>query len=183
MASNGEVRYHVRAGRADDVAALQEIERQAGRRFAGLGLIDDRLDEVTPTTELAEAIEEGRLGVACADDDRIGYAYAERQTGFAYLAEVAVLPAHGRHGLGGRLVHTVADWARASGYDRLMLTTFRDVRWNGPFYERLGFRIVPEGEWTPAMADIRRAEEADMGLPWALRAFYRLDLQPDAQPV
>ncbi len=32
--------------------------------------------------------------------------------------------------------------ARAQGFDRLSLCTYRDVPWNGPFYASLGFTEV-----------------------------------------
>ena len=60
----------------------------------------------------------------------------------AHLAEIDVLPAHGRRGLGTRLVEEVCHWAASAGYESVTLTTFRDVPWNMPFYERLGFRVV-----------------------------------------
>jgi hypothetical protein len=34
--------------------------------------------------------------------------------------------------------------ARAQGFDRLSLCTYRDVPWNGPFYAGLGFTEVTE---------------------------------------
>ena len=40
------------------------------------------------------------------------------------------------------------------------LTTFRDVPWNAPYYERLGFRTLAADEITPGLAAIR-AHEAD----------------------
>ena len=42
-----------------------------------------------------------------------------------------------------KLVLQVCDWAAGNGYASVTLTTFRDVPWNMPFYERLGFRVIP----------------------------------------
>jgi len=39
------------------------------------------------------------------------------------------------------------------GFESVTLTTFRDVPWNMPFYERLGFEVVP----TPALSPALRA--------------------------
>ena len=36
--------------------------------------------------------------------------------------------------------------AATNGYDAVTLTTFRDVPWNMPFDERLGFRVIPSAE-------------------------------------
>lgn len=48
-------------------------------------------------------------------------------------------PEHGRRGIGGALVGSVCDWARASGIASVTLTTYREIPWNEPFYRRLGF--------------------------------------------
>jgi GNAT superfamily N-acetyltransferase len=175
--------YHLRRARADEAERIQEIERRAARRFAGLGLIDHVLDDVTPAEDLREEIGEGRVWVVCTPDDlAVGYAGAELRGGLAYLEEMDVLPEHGRRGLGRRLVEAVCDWARDRGYAVVTLTTFRDVPWNGPFYEKLGFRPVPPEAWTPEMAAIRRQEEVVMQLPWQRRAFYQRWLRPPSGP-
>ncbi len=41
-------------------------------------------------------------------------------------------------GLGSSLVDHLDGWAAARGLAALTLTTYRDVPWNGPYYERLG---------------------------------------------
>jgi GNAT superfamily N-acetyltransferase len=175
--------YHLRPARAADAERIQEIERRAARRFAGLGLIDHVLDEVTPKKDLDEAIAGARAWVvSTADDVAVGYARAEVRGGLAYLDEMDVLPEHGRRGLGGRLVEAVCEWARERGFPAVTLTTFRAVPWNGPFYEKLGFRPLAPAEWTAEMAAIRREEEEEMRLPWAGRAFYQRRLPPAITP-
>ena len=59
-----------------------------------------------------------------------------------HLEELDVLPGHGRQGIGTRLVRALCDGARGRGIAAVTLCTFRDVPWNAPFYERLGFRIL-----------------------------------------
>jgi hypothetical protein len=46
------------------------------------------------------------------------------------------------------------------------LTTFRDVPWNAPYYERLGFQAIADN--SPGLAEIMR-EEASRGLDPATR--------------
>jgi hypothetical protein len=55
------------------------------------------------------------------------------------------------------------------------LTTFRDVPWNRPWYERLGFRVLGEDELGPELR-ARRDEEEHLGLPAALRVCMRRDV-------
>jgi hypothetical protein len=46
----------------------------------------------------------------------------------------------------------------------LTLCTFRDVPWNAPFYERMGFRRLATADLTEALR-VRMADEAERGLP------------------
>jgi hypothetical protein len=45
----------------------------------------------------------------------------------------------------------------------MTLTTFEHVPWNAPYYERLGFRVVPEELWTEGMRQVVE-HEAALGL-------------------
>ena len=56
-----------------------------------------------------------------------------------HIEEVSVHPDHGRRGLGRRLVEAALAGVQAAGHERLTLTTFRELPWNGPFYASLGF--------------------------------------------
>jgi len=65
-----------------------------------------------------------------------------------------VHPDHGRRGVGAQLVTAVCRWATERGYDRVTLTTFRNVPWNMPFYTRLGFEEIPMAERTALLQAI-----------------------------
>jgi hypothetical protein len=67
-----------------------------------------------------------------------------------------------------RLIEHVADVARRQGLDALTLTTFRDVTWNAPYYERLGFRAVKDDELGAGLRRVRD-DEAAHGLDPTLR--------------
>jgi ribosomal protein S18 acetylase RimI-like enzyme len=95
--------------------------------------------------------------------------------GTAHLEELSVLPDLNGRGHGMALLRAVEGWARRKGYPSVTLTTFRDVPFNRPFYEKRGYRVLAEDEWTPGLVD-RRAEEADAGLDPDLRVVMRKDL-------
>jgi GNAT superfamily N-acetyltransferase len=71
-----------------------------------------------------------------------------------------VHPRAARQGIGRRLIEHAARYARQHGLAGLTLTTFADVPWNAPYYERCGFRVVPDGELTPGLRAVRRNEAA-----------------------
>jgi predicted N-acetyltransferase YhbS len=76
---------------------------------------------------------------------------------------MSVDPAHSRRGLGTRLVQSVIDAARGGGFAGLTLTTFKDIPWNGPFYEKMGFRVMDSTTVSQGIAEIVR-REASLGL-------------------
>jgi hypothetical protein len=68
-----------------------------------------------------------------------------------------VLPDFGRRGVGAALLDHIA-----GEYDTpaITLTTYAEVPWNRPYYERLGFRTLTPAEETPGLRAIRATEAA-----------------------
>ncbi len=105
--------------------------------------------------------------------------------GALHIEQVSVHPEHARRGLGRALIDHLAAHTDAPA---LTLTTFADVPWNAPYYERCGFRRLPVGELTPGLREIRR-QEAAHGLDRWPRICMRRDLGagprtgPDTGPV
>ncbi|HEX6420178.1 MAG TPA: GNAT family N-acetyltransferase [Acidimicrobiales bacterium] len=95
--------------------------------------------------------------------------------GSLHVEQVSVDPAFARRGLGRRLIDHAAADARRRGFAALTLTTFRDVPWNAPYYERLGFRPLAEHELGPDLRRILDSESAH-GLDPAQRVCMRRDL-------
>jgi hypothetical protein len=69
-------------------------------------------------------------------------------------------------------------WAGAQELSSITLTTFRDVPWNGPYYEKLGFHVV--STLTPALQALVN-EQATWGLEPSLRVVMRRSLLDEAQ--
>jgi predicted N-acetyltransferase YhbS len=110
------------------------------------------------------------LWVALAGDAPVGFALVEMLADdLPHLDEVDVEPSHGRRGLGTALVRAVCEWATASGFSMLTLTTFRAVPWNLPFYARLGFVEIPRDLLRPELAAVV-SDEAARGLSPETRA-------------
>jgi GNAT superfamily N-acetyltransferase len=135
--------YHILGARPQDLPLLHQIELAAAALLDGHAP-DSVLSETTSDGQFRDAQREGRLWVALNGDTPVGFSHVEVLGPHeAHLKEIDVHPAHGRRGLGTRLVAAVCAWAARVGYSAVTLTTFRDVPWNMPFYARLGFEIVP----------------------------------------
>jgi ribosomal protein S18 acetylase RimI-like enzyme len=156
----------VRPVRLDELGRLQEIGVCAGRMFAD---VDDPVvaacadDPPLELDRLGEWCRAGRAWVAEAGDEVIGFVVVDVLDGRAHIEEVAVDPAHGRRGIGRALVGAAVDYGSGRRLDGVTLTTFRDVPWNRPWYERLGFRVMDEADIGPELR-ARRADEAASGL-------------------
>jgi GNAT superfamily N-acetyltransferase len=176
----------IRAGRADEITRLGDVERDGDRRYHGYEGVPAGFEDTVAPATLLSACEEGRLWVATSgvggevgsssdDGDIVGFALAEAIDGNAHLEQLSVRLGFQGRGVGGRLITTVSGWAAHRGLAAVTLCTFADVDWNRPFYEHLGFAVVPEGRWTPGL---RAAFESDgqLGLDLSRRVVMRLKL-------
>ena len=147
----------IRPPRADELEALRAIERDAGRAFAAIGMEEIARDEPPPVAELEAFRAAGRAWVAVDERDRpVAYLLSSVLDGCAHVDQVSVAPSHARRGLGAALIDHLAATARTA----LTLTTFRDVPWNGPYYERLGFTVVEPADQGLQLAALVRREAA-----------------------
>ncbi len=94
--------------------------------------------------------------VLVVGDPSVGFACVDLVDGAPHIWQLSVHPGHGRRGLGRALVEAVCDWARTERFEVITLTTYRDVPWNGPFYESLGFSTI--GVLRPGLLAIREHE-------------------------
>lgn len=152
---------------------MRGIERAAGAAFGDLGMTAIANDEPPSIAELTLFQERARAWVATDTADHpVAYLLVSLVDGNAHVDQVSVHPAHARRGLGRTLLDTVACWARARGVPAIALTTFVDVPWNAPYYERLGFRILREDEIGEGLRQVQEHERS-MGLAAWPRATMR----------
>jgi GNAT superfamily N-acetyltransferase len=154
----------IRAGRVHEIERMRQVEREAGAAFRDIGM--DAIAEDAPLS--AEALEayvvDNRALVAVTDDDRIaGYLLLDSVDDAGHVAQVSVDPAYRGRRIGRQLIDAAGSWAAEAGHERLTLTTFENVPWNAPYYERLGFTHVPEADLSPGLRSLRR-HEAELGL-------------------
>jgi GNAT superfamily N-acetyltransferase len=151
----------IRLARSDDLPALIDVEREAGTLFHDVEMAAIAEDDPGSVAELAVYQSAGRAWVSVDAGDRpVAYLIAEVVDGCAHIEQVSVRPSHARRGLGRALIETLAEWAVSRGLTALTLTTFENVPWNAPYYERLRFRVIPDAEIGDGLRSIRRAEAA-----------------------
>jgi GNAT superfamily N-acetyltransferase len=160
------------------LAHLPQIEVEAASVFSAEDLAPELRAYGLSVSFFENASAAGRVWVVrtLVPPEPVGFAAATLIDGSAHLFEMDVVPAHAGRGLGRALVVEVAEWARREGFPSVTLTTFRHLRWNGPFYARQGFSELAAAELGP---ELRAAldEEVEHGLDPAKRVAMRLDLR------
>ncbi|ANN15469.1 acetyltransferase [Amycolatopsis orientalis] len=153
----------IRLAVPEDLPVLQDIERAAGEPFRALGMAAIADDDPPSLADLAAYQSAGRAWVCDDGEGPVAYLIAEVVDGHGHIEQVSVHPDHARKGLGRRLIDHAADWSAREGLAGLTLTTYAEVPWNAPYYSRLGFVTLGEGELTDGLRAIR-AQEIARGL-------------------
>ena len=172
----------IRPGRSGDIARCREIELATHKQFEAAGHPEFLSSGVIPDTVAKRAIRAGRILVAEINGRVVGWAFLTRSDGELCIGQLAVSPQSQRVGVGTALVDAVIADARHSGERSVVLNTQADVEWNQPWYERIGFEVVPPQRWTTDMAAIAR-EQTEAGLDWDTRVHMRMRLNPPQRPT
>lgn len=166
----------IRPARRADGPELQQIEREAGEQFRTVGLAAIADDDPPSLERLALLADAGRSWVALDEDGSpVGYVLCDTLGEDVHVEQVSVRPVWQGRGVGGALMEHVRQWALSRGAGGVTLTTFADVPWNAPWYERLGYRVLADGELSDELRAVRE-REAELGLDQAPRVGMRLDL-------
>ncbi|HEV2538828.1 MAG TPA: 4-(cytidine 5'-diphospho)-2-C-methyl-D-erythritol kinase [Frateuria sp.] len=163
------------------VPVLCAIERAAVQLFRGHRAWPSYAAMALPPDLLEAAIARGLVWVAQLQDGTpVGFVWLDDEIGGGAIgiAEIDVLPDHGRRGIGAALLEHACGWARAAGYARVDLGTLADVPWNAPFYAKHGFVAVDKADAAFAYA---RDRDRENGFPDALRMFMSRTLAPPAR--
>jgi GNAT superfamily N-acetyltransferase len=151
----------IRLACSEDLPLLGPLEDRAAQRFWDSAHPDCADLPHFDLGRLTELFRAGSVWVATGSKgEPIGFVIAEVLDDEGYVHEIDVEQTYGRRGVGRALLRRVAEWARACDLATLLLSTFSDVAWNAPFYQRLGFELVPLSDYTPRMLAQRHSDLA-----------------------
>jgi GNAT superfamily N-acetyltransferase len=143
----------IRLAQPAELPYLQQIEIASGEPFRDVGMSEIAEDAPMSLEDLGTHEVWVAIG---AEGVPVAFIAVGDVDGATHVHQVSVHPSHARQGIGAALIEHVTRPERA-----VTLTTFRDVPWNGPYYERLGFQAVTDV--SPGLAEIMR-DEASRGL-------------------
>lgn len=160
--------FILRKGRATDIPVIQGLEREARSVYRNTPDLEF-VAEFQPIS--AARLAAGTMLIVEVANEPLGFALIEPLDGMLYLANIAVRPQAARAGVGAYLLHSVIDEAVRRRLGVVALTTFREPRWNGPWFRRHGFVSMPEAEIGPGPRAVldRHATFVDMAKRETLR--------------
>ena len=127
-----------------DIAQLIEIEKSATQAFSSIPELSWLVESpVLSAQDHLQLISSAYAFVAINQKNQAtGFFFVVRQALDLYIIELDVSAAFQKQGIGRQLIEYVIATAQGEGCDAVTLTTFHDVIWNRPFYEKLGVEKI-----------------------------------------
>jgi ribosomal protein S18 acetylase RimI-like enzyme len=150
----------IRPAHFGETELLPEIEDSAELAFLESDQSAAAMMPARPVEFLRPLVVKGLVWVAVDTRGPIGFACTEVFDDALHLWELAVRHDAQRRGAGRALVAAVIVDAGTRNAPAVTLTTFSNVPWNAPFYERLGFETLADAALPPRLAAIRAEEDA-----------------------
>jgi GNAT superfamily N-acetyltransferase len=176
------LQFTLRTATTADIDALSEIDLDAADLFVRAGLdMDLPADHeflVAEKTRWMRSLASGRTLAAVDFSGRmLGFAASGVVDGEPCLDQLSVRQQCMRNGIGSALLRATARRAQEGGASALWLTTYTHLSWNRPFYERMGFSVVPETQRGPEMLGVLAFERRWLPSP-EQRVAMRMRLLP-----
>lgn len=154
----------IREALPSDIEHLADVERSAAQIFKDNTTLAWVADDAVQSTAIHQTyIQSKNSWVAIHDDQFIGFINGVEHNKTFHICELSVGQDWQNQGVGNALLSHVENAMRERGITALTLTTFRDIPWNAPFYERKGFVELNDNELSLFLADILE-EEIESGL-------------------
>jgi GNAT superfamily N-acetyltransferase len=159
---------HMRPARSDELSVMRAIDDESGPMYLAAGVNLGTLDHAHPfvleeSARWLASLVARRVQVAEVAGEVVGFSVLDTVDGAPYLDQLSVAAAWMRQGVGSALLRKALDASRAEGV--LWLTTYAQLAWNGPYYQRFGFRQVPESECGADVLAILAKQRAVMPFP------------------
>jgi GNAT superfamily N-acetyltransferase len=146
----------------DDIEALRMVEKMARTRYRALGGFFAQAAEAPAIA--AERFVGGETIVAELHFAPVGFLVLRPLDELLHVVTIAVSPDAAGLGIGRLLMTKAEHRARQLKVAGLSLTTFRTPPWNGPWFHRQGYSLIPLERIGPGLRAIldRHATVHDM---------------------
>lgn len=179
----------IRLGSADEIHKVAPLELAAAEAFRTIGMDAIADDAPMSEAELLAAIDEQRFWVAVEYGVLKAYLVGDFLPRSLHIDQVTVHPDASRRGLGALMIESVSADPRARERGLITLTSFANVPWNAPYYERIGFIDIAESDWPEGVAEKVALEQSKNLAAWPRVVMQRVipeepaAFPPDGTPI
>ena len=146
----------IRHATAEDYPALPAVEDAAAMAFRAFGYDLVAEMEPTPASAYLELPDPHWVLVAETEAEIVGFCILLELDGEAHLKEFGVDHAWAGQGIGTAILEEA--FRVVGAYRWITLTTFADLPFNAPYYQRLGFEVFTPDDTQPTLQAICAAE-------------------------
>lgn len=168
---------HYRPATPGDVASIRVVEYEAAQRFVSVGLTGIAAARPMDGPFVLKKVWANEVIVAECEGACVGFVMFALLRASIYVEALDVVSTHAGRRIGAALLDQVDARAREKGAARVELSTFRDVPWNAPYYQRLGFSELGENDLDAGLKRIRALRIA-RGVDETRRVFMRRAVKP-----
>jgi GNAT superfamily N-acetyltransferase len=170
-----------RTGMPHDVESIRAIEFAAAQRFLSVGMTGIAAALPMDASFVLDKVSASEVIVAVSGTAQcVGFVMFAALGARFYVEELDVLPAYAGRRIGAALLSEVEARARNERATHLVLSTFRAVPWNAPYYRRIGFHEVDDMRLDAMLLTIR-ANHIARGIDETKRVFMQREVQASTQ--
>ena len=132
--------FSIRVGKKSDLDLLPDLENRADQAYADLPGFAPMLERPGLTIEQCHNLPTSAQIWMAERSEPVGFVFTRDIDDLAYLGQICVVPEAQRKGIGTALMNAAIAKARADGKPGIVLATYSDVVFNGPYYAKHGFK-------------------------------------------
>ncbi len=168
----------IRPTQLADANQLPKIEQSAGELFSSIKELNWISESGVQSVEAhIQFIHQHAHWVAVNHDNHpVGFIMTQQLPESVFIHELSVSKDWQNKGIGKLLIQTVKNEAKLQQFNAVTLTTFRDVPWNAPYYQRLGFHILLEHQIPYSLQQILDNEVEHGGFAREMRCAMKCEI-------
>jgi putative acetyltransferase len=143
--SERDCSIQIRLATADEAASIALVLHQAFTEYEPLYTAAAFAITASTPAEIEQRWNEGPVWSALQNGRAVGTVAAVAEGDALYIRSMAVLPSARGQGIGKMLLAEVESFARAGGFQRMVLSTTPFLHDAIRLYERFGFERTPDG--------------------------------------
>lgn len=144
-----------------DLRLLPDLEERADRAYAKISRFAAMFEREGLTIEQCHNLpESSQIWIACTDQP-VGFVFTRNIDNVTYLGQISVVPELQGHGIGTALMNIAIHKAQADGKPGIVLATYANVVFNGPYYAKHGFKVINKDKMGPELLQLAIDDEKE----------------------